>query len=402
MSHPFPPEIPGARDAWTLDPTVTFLNHGSFGATPRPVLEAQTELRARIEREPVLFLGRQLEPLLDQARERVARFLGADAEGLSFVSNATAGVNAVLRSLVLRPGDEILVTNHGYNACNNAARFVAERSGGSVSVAQIPWPIASEEQVIESVLASVTARTRVAVIDHVTSPTGAVLPIAAIVVALSERGVETIVDGAHAPAMLALEVPKIGAAWYTGNLHKWCCAPKGAAFLWTHPERRGTTFPLSISHGFNMPTETRDRHRLLFDWTGTDDPTPWLCAPHSIDFVGSLLPGGWPALRERGRALALAGRDLLAQAVGAEPPTPDSMVGFLAAVPLPSESESARIKVVPHKPHPLHLRLWEKYRIEVPVTPSPGGGCNVRISAAPYNRESDYRALAAALRSERL
>ena len=194
------------RHHWLLDPEIRFLNHGSFGACPRAVLERQSELRARLEAEPVRFFVHELEDLLDEARSRVAEFVGARPEDLGFVRNATSGVNAVLRSLSLRPGDELLLTDHGYNACRNVAEFVAERAGARVVVASIPFPLASEDEVVDAVLAATTERTRVALLDHVTSPTGLVLPIATLVRALDERGVDTLVDGAHAPGMLALDL----------------------------------------------------------------------------------------------------------------------------------------------------------------------------------------------------
>jgi isopenicillin-N epimerase len=383
------------RHHWLLDPEIRFLNHGSFGACPRVVLELQSELRARLEREPVYFFMRQLEGLLDAAREEVAAFVGARPEDMGFVRNATTGVNAVLRSLDLRPGDEIVVTSHGYNACTNVARHVAERAGAEVVVATLPFPLASEDEVVEAVLAATTARTRLALLDHVTSPTGLVLPVARLVKALDERGIDTLVDGAHAPGMLDLDVSRIGAAWYTANFHKHTCAPKGAAMLWAREDKQADLHPAVISHGYNS---RRKRKRWLeeMDWQGTDDPTPWLCVPEALRLVGSLVDGGWPAVRAKNHALALRAREILCEALDVPGPVPASMIGTLAAVPLwdaeaPPPSSALELD-------PLQVALFEEDRIEVPLPawPKPPQRL-VRISAHLYNEEAEYHALAEAL-----
>lgn len=381
------------RESWTLDPTVAFLNHGSYGACPARVLELQATLRARMEREPVLFLARELEPLVDGARAAIAAFVGADPDDVVAVRNATAGVNAVLRSLAFEPGDEILVTSHGYNACANAARFVAERAGARVVVAELPFPIASPSAVTDAVLGAVSARTRLVLIDHVTSPTGLVLPIEELVPTLRERGIETLVDGAHAPGMLALDLDALGAGYYVGNLHKWVCAPKGAGFLFVRRELQGSVRPTVISHGANSPRTDRSRFQLEFGGCGTDDPTALLCVPEALRVVGGLVPGGWDEVRRRNRALALRARDVLCAALAIEPPAPDAMIGSLAAVPLPGAVAST----APGAADPLNAELFREERIEVPVYGWPGIGRLVRVSAQLYNEEREYERLAQAL-----
>ena len=214
-------------------------------------MDFQHNIRERLERQPVRFLVRELEPLWDAARAALAQFVGGDAVDVVFVANATSGVNTVLRSLRFKAGDELLVTNHEYNACRNALNFVAEQSGARVVVAEVPFPLQCEDDFILPVMEKVTSRTRLALLDHVTSQTGLVFPIGRLVRELSARGVDTLVDGSHAPGMVPLNLREIGAAYYTGNCHKWTCAPKGAAFLHVRRDRQRDIRPLVISHGAN-------------------------------------------------------------------------------------------------------------------------------------------------------
>ena len=383
------------RRHWTLEPDVAFLNHGSFGACPLPVLQAQQDLRQRLERQPVRFFVRDLEGLLDAARRDLASFLGADPESLAFVNNATTGVNSVLRSLTWNKGDELLTTDHEYNACRNALDFVAERSGAKVVVAKIPFPIGSSDEALEALLACVTERTRLALFDHVTSQTGMVLPVEAAVREFHARGVETLVDGAHAPGMLPLDLNALQPTYYTGNCHKWLCAPKGAAFLHVSSKRRPDIRPVVISHGANTADTERPRFRHEFDWVGTDDPTAALCVPEAIRFMGSLLPGGWPALREQNHQLAIAGRKLVCEALGIEAPCPDSMIGCLASLPLPAGSPAPPKSAL--YADPLQDALLAR-GIEVPVIPWPAPPQRlIRISAQIYNRPEQYELLARSL-----
>ena len=387
-----PAPSPLARH-WDLDPEVVFLNHGSFGACPRAVLQQQDEWRRRLEREPVQFLWRQLEGLLDAARHELARLVGAPFDDLAFVPNATAGVNTVLRSLSFAPGDELLVTDHEYNACRNALEFVATRSGARVVTVPIPVPIASPREVHDAVVGAVTERTRLLLIDHVTSPTGVVLPVETIVAALAERGVDTLVDGAHAPGMLPLDLARLGAAYYTGNCHKWLCTPKGSALLFVRRDRQAGIRPLSISHGANSPRLDRSRFRLEFDFTGTDDPTPFLCVPAAIRFLSELLPGGLPALQAHNRDLAVRGRALLNTRLGAAALCPETMLGSLASVLLPPGGAP-----LPDGADPLQASLFERHHVEVPVMRWPAPPLRLlRIAPQAYNSFAQIEYLAACL-----
>jgi len=382
---------------WTLDPEVTFLNHGSFGACPREVLARQADVRAEIERQPVRFFVREYPERLDAARTALAEFLGADPEGIVAVANATAGVNAVLRSLRFAPGDELLVTDHEYNACRNALEFVAASAGARVVVVRVPFPGTDPDAIVGAIVDAVTPRTRLALFDHVTSPTGLVLPAARLVAELDERGVDALVDGAHAPGMVALDLDALGAAYYTGNGHKWLCAPKGAGFLHVRADRRERVRPLSISHGANTPRTGRSRFHDEFDWTGTDDPSAFLCLPEAIRVVGSLVPGGWDEVRARNRALVLAGREIVRAALGVDAPCPDGMIGSLAAVPLPDGAPDPPASAL--YVDPLQDALLASHGVEVPVIPWPAPPKRlVRISAQLYNAREDYDRLADALR----
>jgi len=386
------------REHWTLDPDVTFLNHGAFGACPRHVLGVQSRIRAELEREPVYFFSR-LTSELDRAREQVAAWVGARPETFAFVRNATSGVNAVLRAVALERGDAVLTTDHAYGACKNALDYAAQRAGAEVIVAQVPLPIRDPGDVTERILAAVTDRVRLALVDHVTSPTGLVFPIEEIVTELRERGVETLVDGAHAPGMLPLDVGRVAAGYYVGNFHKWVCAPKGAAMLCVREDLQRAVHPTVISHGW---TSRSPRAKFLeeFDWTGSDDPSPWLAVPEAIAFVGSLVPGGWPEVRRRNRELARSARRLLADAVGVRVPAPESMIESLAALEI---TDGATEPALSAYVEPLHVTLFEKYRIEVPVYDFPSAPKRlIRVSAHLYNTIEDYRKLGEALSIELL
>ena len=323
------------RALWCLDPSIAYLNHGSYGACPRAVLERQRSLQLEMEREPVDFLSRELPGRLQSARSALARFVGADTADLVFVPNATTAVNAVLRSLEFAPGDEVLATSHTYAACRNALDHVASRTGARVVTAPLPFPVRSDDELIAAVMACVSPRTRLALLDHVTSPTALVLPIARLVRELRALDIETLVDGAHAPGMVPLALGELGAAYYTGNAHKWLCAPKGAAFLHVRSDRQRELHPTVISHGYGAGLQAE------FDWIGTFDPSAWLCVPAAIDYLGTLLPGGWPKLMAINRGLALEARAYLCESLGIDPPCPESMIGSMASVVLPRAASVA-------------------------------------------------------------
>lgn len=383
---------------WRLDPDFRHLNHGSFGATPIEVLAEQEVWRARMEANPVSFMLEVYQPALDDTRRRLANFLHVDPSGLVFVENATVGVNSVLRSIEsrLRSGDEVVITNHGYNACNNAAVFAADKQGARVVVAEVPFPVDADSDIVESVLAAVTARTRLVIVDHVTSPTGVVFPIARIIETL-EPDVPVLIDGAHAPGMVDVDLGTLGASFYTANCHKWLCAPKGSGFLHVAERHREWMSAAVISHGQNNGWPGSDGpFHARFDWTGTSDPTPWLSVGAAIDVMGNHRPDGWDGIRRANHEMALHGRSVVLEAVGSEPPVPDEMIGSIASIHLPA-GEQASTDIF----DPLMVALRRKWRIEIPVFSWPDRTQRLlRISAQQYNSEDDYSYLAEALRAE--
>jgi isopenicillin-N epimerase len=382
---------------WALAPGTHHLNHGSFGAVLHEVLDVQTEWQRRFEADPTRFVFRELQPAMDRARDAVADFVAADPVGLVPVRNATTAVASVLRSFepLLRPGDQLLTTAHDYNAVRQILRFTAERTGAEVTVAQIPFPIEDPIQVTKAVLAAVTERTRLAVTDHVTSPTALVFPIEAIVSAL-EPEVPVLVDGAHGPGQVPLAIDDLGASWYTGNLHKWVCAPKGAAFLHSRSDRIEMTVPAVISHGYNAEVEgPEDRYRALFDWLGTDDFSAWAVVPDALRVMAALEPGGWDGVMKRNHDLVLEGRRVLSQAVGIPVAAPDEMVGSMASVILPDASGPDQGSELSPLMDELFNAGFSSLVMNWPKWPRQ----LLRISAHLYNTADDYIALADRLRT---
>ena len=371
-------------ELWELDPEVAFLNHGSFGAIPEPILLSAMRWRAQVERRPIEMLARRLPELLPGVRSRVAAFLGARPELTGFVTNATAGCNSALASVDWRPGDRVLFVNHGYNAVRQCIHHHAVRCGAVLDVVDIPWPVAGRASIVSRVIGGIRPNTRLLVIDQVTSPTALVLPVAEIVAGAREAGVMTLVDGAHAPGLIPLDVDSIGADWWCGNLHKWCYAPKGCAVMVVSERHRERTHPPVISH--HLGRSFTDE----FDWQGTFDPAPWLCAGDAIEFTVSAAGG---SLRERNRQLARWAHDMLCERLG-EPPLvqsdADALLAAMACVRVP-DAVRRRFESAAQ----MQAWLYESHRIEIPVIDF--GGWHVRLSAAPYNTNEDYERLARAL-----
>ena len=370
------------RSLWSLDPGIHFLNHGSFGAAPRHVLAAQARWREAMEREPVRFMVDELPQALRAARERLAGFVGAVPQRLTFVENATAGANAVLRSLRWRAGERIVIADHAYPGVKNAARFVADRHGLELIEARVPWPLPGPEAVAAAFDAALAGGARLAIVDHVFAPLAAVSPLEEIVRLCRARGVPVLVDGAHAPGMLPLGLDALaaqGMAWYVGNCHKWLCAPKGCGFLYATPAGQRDLHPTVVSNFYGEGYEQE------FAWPGTHDPSARLAVTAALEFIEALDVGCYQS-ELVGQARAAA--DIVADAWRVAPGAPLGMYAAMVTLPLPVDeagSEEAARR--------WRKRLLDEHRIEVPLF-AVNGRLWLRFSAQVYNELSDYEALA--------
>lgn len=373
---------PGAAGQFMLRPDIAFLNHGSFGACPRPVLETYQQWQRELESQPVEFLGRRFDALLAEARNRLGPYVGAEADNLVFVPNATHGVNIVARSLDLRPGDEVLTTDHEYGASDRTWQYNCNLRGASYTRVQIPLPLPSEADIIETIWAGVNERTRVIFISHITSPTAVIFPVAEICKRAREAGILTMIDGAHAPGQLDLSLEALGADFYAGNCHKWLCAPKGSGFLYARPALQPLLSPLIVSWGWESERPSHSRFIDYFSWVGTSDPSAHLSVGSAIDFQAAY---DWPAVREACHAMAVWARDRLNAAAGMPAICPTDHFAQMFAIELPAGSIGR-----------LGTRLWDERRIEVPLVKWNNRDL-LRVSIQAYNKPQDILQLEDAL-----
>lgn len=399
------------REQFLLRPDVVFLNHGSFGARPRAVLEEYQRWQRELEGQPVQFLGRRFAGLMQSAREALANYVHSSAADLVFVPNATTGLNLVARSLPLEPGDEVVTSDHEYGALDRTWRFVCGKRGARYVNQPVPLPVESAEQVMEAVWAGVTPRTRVLFLSHITSPTALILPVQALVHRAREAGLWTVIDGAHAPGQVALDLEALGADFYAGNCHKWLCSPPGSAFLYARREVQRLIEPLVVSWGWNRgevgrvsipgdeeagmesrPTSLLDlgastsRFIEENEWQGTRDPAAYLSVPAAIRFQAE---HDWPRVRAECHALLREARRRIEELTGLPGICPDTPEWYaqMAAFALPVCDAGA-----------LQRRLWKEHRVEVPVIEW-GGRQFVRVSVQGYNTAEDVEALVEALRA---
>ncbi len=368
------------REQFLLSPDVTFLNHGSFGATPQPVLEAYQRWQLALERQPVAFFQRDLDERMSQARSVTADYLGADPADLHFVRNATVGMNTIARSVPLSPVDEVLTTDHEYGAVDATWDFVCKEKGAKLVKQSVPFPYTTDADFIAVLWSGVTEHTRVISLSHITSPTALTFPVAEICRRAREAGILTVIDGAHAPGQIDLDLNAVGADYYTGNFHKWLCAPKSAGFLHVRPEHAATLYPLIVSWGWVRGESPVDR----YEWKGTDDVTAYLTVPDAIAFQAN---HDWATVREQCHALAVAWRARLIEAIGGKSTSPDDNFVQLFTVELP-----------PCDPVGVQDALFYDHRVEVPII-AWGGRQFVRVSVQAYNTADDLSRLVEGLRT---
>jgi isopenicillin-N epimerase len=374
------------KDLFLLDPAVHFLNHGSFGATPRIVFEAYQDWQCRLERQPVLLLGREFMALDQRARNVLGKYLNSDASDLIFIPNATHGVNIVARSLALEPGDEVLTTDHEYGACDNTWEFICGKRGANYIHQPIPLPVTSSTNIVEQFWQGVTPQTKVIYLSHISSPTAIHFPVEEICSRARAAGILTLIDGAHAPGQITVDLDSIGADFYTGNCHKWMLSPKGAAFLYTRKEAQPLIEPLVVSWGYsaNEATTAGSQYLDYFQWTGTRDPSASLSVPAAIQFMEDY---HWEEVRKNCNellSLALLRIDNLTQ-LG--PIYPDNTnYHQMAAARLPGNIDLAKLKD----------RLYDEFRVEVPLIEWNNRKL-IRISVQGYNTLQDIDVLTEAL-----
>ena len=386
MTLPPPADL---RNLFQLDFSVHFLNHGSFGACPIPVFEVYQDWQRRLERQPVLFLGRELARLNFEARTVLADYLKAAPDSLVFVPNVTHGVNIIARSLDLNPGDEILTTDHEYGACDYTWEFILNQRGATYKRQPVRLPASSPEEIVEQLWEGVTPRTRLIYLSHISSPTALRLPVETICQRARQAGILTLVDGAHAPGQINLDLPAIGADFYTGNCHKWMLSPKGAGFLYAHQAVQSMIQPLVVSWGYHATPETSAGSPFLdnFGWSGTQDPAACLAVPAAIQFMHA---HEWGKVRQVCQALLRQAIQQICELVEMEPlyPLNSDFYQQMAIAPLPAQVEIAA----------LQKQLYEKYRVEVPLIEW-NGRIFVRISVQGYNTPQDLEALLEGLKA---
>lgn len=373
------------RKLFMLDPEIVFLNHGSFGATPRPVFAVYQNWQRDLERQPVEFLGRRANGLLQHARAILAAYLNTATDNLVFATNATHGINIIARSLRLGPGDEVMASNHEYGALDRTWRYLAGKSGFKYINIPISLPVSSESEFVENFFSKVTPQTKVIFISHITSPTALIFPVQAICARAKSEGILTVIDGAHAPGQIPVNLDALGADFYSGNCHKWLCAPKGSAFLYAAPQVQHLVEPLIVSWGWESDHPSNSHFVDILEWTGTRDISAFLTVPEAIAFQEKY---HWTEVRSKCHQMAYGTQLKIRQLTGLMPLNGDDPNSFsqMGASTLPASTDLDILK----------RRLYDEYHIEVPLIEWEGFKL-IRYSFQAYNDEGDQQALLAAL-----
>ncbi len=373
------------RSYFQLDPSVIFLNHGSFGATPKPVFREYQRWQRELERQPVEFLGRRFASLMAEARRELGKYLGTHAENLVFVQNATIAVNIVARSLELSPGDEVLSSDHEYGAMDRTWKFLSRQRGFRYTNHSISTPLQSPEQFVNEFWSGVTNSTRVIFLSHITSSTAIIFPVAEIVKRARAAGILTLIDGAHVPGQIPLDLDSLGADFYAGNLHKWLCAPKGAGYLFARPEMQHLLHPLVVSWGYESETPSGSTFIDHHEWWGTRDVAAFLAVPAAIEFQAN---HDWETVRQRCHDLAKESQNQLCELTGLAPlyVGTDEWYRQMFSAPLPKSVDLVELK----------NRLYEEYNIEVPLIEWNGNKL-IRVSVQGYNTRRELKFLRTAL-----
>ncbi|MBX3393234.1 MAG: aminotransferase class V-fold PLP-dependent enzyme [Phycisphaeraceae bacterium] len=399
---PDPRPDPGAYQAgWRIDPDLCFLNHGSYGSVPAAVHGAQVALRERVERDPVRFFKADLEGLMDESRRALARFLSCRPGDLAPVRNATVGLCTIFANRPWKPGDEVVVTDHEYSSGLHELERIAPRAGIRIVTAHVPFPIDSPDRAIEAVEGAITSRTRLVVVSHVTSCSSLVFPVGRIADLCRRRGVDVLIDGAHAPGQVPVDIASLDPAYYVGSLHKWVGAPRGASFVYVRGDLQEGFRTIALSSRARKIHENRSLFLRDFDYMGTDDYTPFLVVPDALDAGERLLAGGWPALMARNHALALEARAIVCAGVGLLPSCPDEMTGSMVSLPIP-DAHPAHAGRPTRYDDPLQDALLDRHGVQAPIWrlwENPGVRL-ARLSAQAYNRRGQYAHFAKALAEE--
>lgn len=389
-----------AGNAWSVDPNITFLNHGSYGSCPQSVLDAQADYRARMERDPVRFFKVDLERLLDTTRERIGQLVNCRAADIAPMPNATVALRTVIWNADLKAGDEVLVTDHEYMSIINELERKCAATGAKIVKAKIPFPIQSSQQVTDAVMNAVTAHTRLAIIAHVTSATSLIFPMDQIVPALMAKGIEVCVDGAHTPGQIPVDIRGLAPTYYVGSFHKWLCAPKGTGFLYVRSDKQNGYRPWALSSRAHKVRPERALYLRDFDYVGTDDYTGFLAVPAAIDALNTLLPGGMPQLLRTNHELALLGRDIVCNALGTKAPAPDEMHGSMVSIPISDPAADLMSRPTEYD-DALQDALYHNHRIVAPIWRLASDNSRiVRISAQLYNTPEQFERLGNALVKE--